>query len=88
MLETGKVIAFVGSADLGQARVFYERMLGLRMIERNQALPAPPEQRGRPDRRRWARRGPWDGWQGTFIHGGPLVPGAGAGAPAAFPLPG
>lgn len=25
---------------------------------RLQALPAPPEQRGRPDRRRWARRGP------------------------------
>jgi catechol 2,3-dioxygenase-like lactoylglutathione lyase family enzyme len=36
MLETGKVIAFVGSADLGQARVFYERTLGLRMIERNE----------------------------------------------------
>lgn len=36
MLETGKVIAFVGSADLGQARVFYQRTLGLRMIERNE----------------------------------------------------
>ncbi len=36
MLQTGKVIAFVGSADLGQARVFYERTLGLRMIERNE----------------------------------------------------
>jgi catechol 2,3-dioxygenase-like lactoylglutathione lyase family enzyme len=36
MLETGNVIAFVGSADLGQARVFYERTLGLRMIERNE----------------------------------------------------
>jgi catechol 2,3-dioxygenase-like lactoylglutathione lyase family enzyme len=35
MLQTGKVIAFVGSADLDQARVFYERTLGLRMIERN-----------------------------------------------------
>ena len=36
MLQTGKVIAFVGSADLDQARVFYERTLGLRMIERNE----------------------------------------------------
>jgi catechol 2,3-dioxygenase-like lactoylglutathione lyase family enzyme len=36
MLQTGKVVAFVGSADLGQARVFYERTLGLRMIERNE----------------------------------------------------
>jgi catechol 2,3-dioxygenase-like lactoylglutathione lyase family enzyme len=36
MLQTAKVIAFVGSADLGQARVFYERTLGLRMIERNE----------------------------------------------------
>jgi catechol 2,3-dioxygenase-like lactoylglutathione lyase family enzyme len=36
MLQTGKVMAFVGSADLGQARVFYERTLGLRMIERNE----------------------------------------------------
>ena len=36
MLETGNVVAFVGSADLGQARVFYERTLGLRMIERNE----------------------------------------------------
>jgi catechol 2,3-dioxygenase-like lactoylglutathione lyase family enzyme len=36
MLQTGNVIAFVGSADLGQARVFYERTLGLRMIERNE----------------------------------------------------
>ena len=35
MLQTGKIIAFVGSADLDQARVFYERTLGLRMIERN-----------------------------------------------------
>jgi hypothetical protein len=40
---------------------------------RLQALPAPSEQRGRPDRRRWARRAPWgrDG-KGTFIHGGTL----------------
>jgi catechol 2,3-dioxygenase-like lactoylglutathione lyase family enzyme len=35
MLETSEVIAFVGSADLRQARVFYERTLGLRMIEYN-----------------------------------------------------
>jgi catechol 2,3-dioxygenase-like lactoylglutathione lyase family enzyme len=35
MLETSEVIAFVGSADLGQARAFYEQALGLRMIERN-----------------------------------------------------
>jgi catechol 2,3-dioxygenase-like lactoylglutathione lyase family enzyme len=36
MLETSQVIAFVGSADLGQARAFYERTLGLRMIEGNE----------------------------------------------------
>ena len=35
MLPTSEVIAFVGSADLDQARVFYEQTLGLRMIERN-----------------------------------------------------
>jgi catechol 2,3-dioxygenase-like lactoylglutathione lyase family enzyme len=34
MLQTSEVIAFVGSADLGQARAFYEQALGLRMIER------------------------------------------------------
>ena len=36
MLETSKLIAFVGSADLRQARLFYEQTLGLRMIERNE----------------------------------------------------
>ena len=35
MLEMSEVIAFVGSTDLGQARVFYEQTLGLRVIERN-----------------------------------------------------
>ncbi len=35
MLETGEVIAFVGSTDLSQARVFYEQTLGLRVIEQN-----------------------------------------------------
>jgi hypothetical protein len=36
MLETSKLIAFVGSADLRQARLFYEQTLGLRMIECNE----------------------------------------------------
>ena len=35
MLEDSEVIAFVGSADLRQARAFYEQMLGLRVIEYN-----------------------------------------------------
>jgi catechol 2,3-dioxygenase-like lactoylglutathione lyase family enzyme len=35
MLETSEVVAFVGSADLPQARVFYEQALGLRLIEYN-----------------------------------------------------
>ncbi len=35
MLEIGEVIAFVGSTDLSQARVFYEQTLGLRVIEQN-----------------------------------------------------
>ena len=33
MLQTSEVIAFVGSADLRQARVFYEQTLGLRVVE-------------------------------------------------------
>lgn len=35
MLQTSEVIAFAASADLGQARVFYEQALGLRVIEHN-----------------------------------------------------
>ena len=35
MLETSEVVAFVGSADLQLARVFYEQALGLRLIEHN-----------------------------------------------------
>ena len=35
MLETSAVIAFAASADLRQARVFYEQALGLRMIDQN-----------------------------------------------------
>ena len=35
MLQTSEVVAFVGSADLRQARVFYEQVLGLRLIEQN-----------------------------------------------------
>jgi len=35
MLETGDVIAFVGSTDLSQARMFYEQTLGLRLIGQN-----------------------------------------------------
>ena len=36
MLETREVIAFAGSADMGQARAFYEQTLGLRMIEQSE----------------------------------------------------
>ena len=35
MLETGEIIAFAASADLRQARDFYEQVLGLRVIEQN-----------------------------------------------------
>jgi catechol 2,3-dioxygenase-like lactoylglutathione lyase family enzyme len=35
MLEASEVVAFVGSADLRRARVFYEQALGLRLIELN-----------------------------------------------------
>ena len=35
MLQADDVIAFVGSADLRQARAFYEQVLGLRAIEQN-----------------------------------------------------
>ena len=35
MLESSAVIAFAASADLRQARVFYEQALGLRLIEQN-----------------------------------------------------
>jgi catechol 2,3-dioxygenase-like lactoylglutathione lyase family enzyme len=35
MLGSGEVIAFAGSADLGRARAFYERVLGLPVIEQN-----------------------------------------------------
>jgi catechol 2,3-dioxygenase-like lactoylglutathione lyase family enzyme len=35
MLEASEVVAFVGSADLHQARGFYEQALGLRLIEQN-----------------------------------------------------
>ena len=35
MLETSAVIAFAASADLGQAQVFYEQALGLRVIDQN-----------------------------------------------------
>jgi catechol 2,3-dioxygenase-like lactoylglutathione lyase family enzyme len=34
-LETSEVIDFVGSADLGRARAFYEQTLGLRVVEHN-----------------------------------------------------
>jgi catechol 2,3-dioxygenase-like lactoylglutathione lyase family enzyme len=39
MLHAGEVIAFAPSADLRQARVFYEQVLGLRVTEQND-LPA------------------------------------------------
>jgi len=35
MLRADDVIAFAGSADLRQARAFYEQVLGLRAIEQN-----------------------------------------------------
>jgi len=35
MLQASEVIAFVGSADLPQARAFYEQVLGLRVTEQN-----------------------------------------------------
>ena len=35
MLQAGEVIAFAASADLRQARAFYEQVLGLRAIEQN-----------------------------------------------------
>jgi catechol 2,3-dioxygenase-like lactoylglutathione lyase family enzyme len=35
MLQAGDVIAFAASADLRQARAFYEQVLGLRVIEQN-----------------------------------------------------
>jgi len=35
MLEASEVIAFAPSADLRQARAFYEQVLGLRVIEQN-----------------------------------------------------
>ena len=35
MLQTGAIIAFAASADLREARVFYEQALGLRLIEQN-----------------------------------------------------
>jgi catechol 2,3-dioxygenase-like lactoylglutathione lyase family enzyme len=35
VLQASEVIAFVGSADLRQARAFYEQALGLRVIEHN-----------------------------------------------------
>ena len=35
MLQADDVIAFAASADLRQARAFYEQVLGLRLIEQN-----------------------------------------------------
>ena len=35
MLEASEVIAFAASADLRQARAFYEQVLGLRVLEQN-----------------------------------------------------
>src|SRR5712691_2087062 len=35
MLQASEVIAFVGSADLPQARAFYEQVLGLRVTDQN-----------------------------------------------------
>ena len=35
MLESSDLVAFVPSADLGQARVFYEQTLGLPVLEHN-----------------------------------------------------
>ncbi len=39
MLESSAVIAFAASADLRQARAFYEQALGLRLIEQNDFAP-------------------------------------------------
>ena len=35
MLQAAEVIAFAASADLRQARTFYEEILGLRLLEQN-----------------------------------------------------
>jgi catechol 2,3-dioxygenase-like lactoylglutathione lyase family enzyme len=35
MLQAAEVIAFAASADLRQARAFYEQVLGLRVIDQN-----------------------------------------------------
>jgi catechol 2,3-dioxygenase-like lactoylglutathione lyase family enzyme len=35
MLESSEIIAFAGATDVRQARVFYEQMLGLLVIEQN-----------------------------------------------------
>ena len=35
MLQAAEVIAFAASADLRQARAFYEQILGLRLLEQN-----------------------------------------------------
>ena len=35
MLQSSAIIAFAASADLRQARAFYEQALGLRLVERN-----------------------------------------------------
>ena len=35
MLENSEVIAFAASADMRQARVFYEQALGLRVVEQS-----------------------------------------------------
>jgi catechol 2,3-dioxygenase-like lactoylglutathione lyase family enzyme len=35
MLQASEVIAFAASADLRQARAFYEQVLGLRVVEQN-----------------------------------------------------
>src|SRR6266496_4417589 len=35
MLQDSAVIAFAASADLRQARVFYEQALGLRLVQQN-----------------------------------------------------
>jgi catechol 2,3-dioxygenase-like lactoylglutathione lyase family enzyme len=36
MLDSSDIIAFAASADLERAREFYERVLGLRLVEQNQ----------------------------------------------------
>ena len=35
MLQSTEVVAFVGAADLARAQVFYERALGLPLVEHN-----------------------------------------------------